>query len=129
MEVITALREAIGTAHEDLEKKREEVEVLESKLDYALKENNPEGCQESKLSSPQRQNTMILFDDEDCSITLSDGQVQEIKNALTIIGLNGDLLLSQKEGLSAEGKERIEIIKRQVWRIDGIVSQKKDNEF
>ena len=128
MEVITALREAIGTAHEDLEKKREEVEILESKLDYALKKNNPEGCQESKLSSPQRQNTMILFDDEDCSITLSDGQVQEIKNALTIITLNGDLLLSQKEGLSAEGKERIEIIKRQVWRINGIVSQKKDNE-
>lgn len=58
MEVITALREAIGTAHEDLEKKREEVEILESKLDYALKENNPEGCQESKLSSPQRTNTL-----------------------------------------------------------------------
>lgn len=129
MEVITALREAIGTAHEEMEKKREEVEILESKLDYALKENNPEGCQESKLSSPRKENTMILFDDEDCSITLSDGQVQEIKNALTIITLSGDLLLSQKEGLSAEGKERVEMVKRQVWRIDGILSKKEeDNE-
>lgn len=43
MGVITALREAIGTAHEEMEKKRKEVEILESKLDYALKKEEKRG--------------------------------------------------------------------------------------
>jgi len=71
---------------------------------------------------------MVLFDDGNCSKTFSDGQAQEIKNALTIICLNGDLLFSQEEELSAEDKERVEIIKRQVWKINSILSQEEKED-
>lgn len=50
---------------------------------------------------------------------ISQEIIAQIKNALTVILGNAELLLRQEEGLSEEGKERGEKIKKQVWRIDG----------
>ena len=128
MEELQALEAKLIRAHQQLEDATNYVERLEGRKDYVLSKHkiNP-GLPRFEAEQPRKEQQIILFDDGNCSKTFSDGQVQEIKNALTIICLNGDLLLSQKEGLSAEGKERVEIIKRQVWRIDGILSQKEKN--
>lgn len=125
MKEITALREAIGMAHDDLEKKREEVEILESKLDYVLEENNPEAARQAYLKQPPGENQMILFDDEDCSITLEDCKVTESKNCLAIILGNAQLVL-RSENLAEEEKEELRQIEKAVWRINDILSQEKN---
>ena len=128
MEELQTLEAKLIKTHQQLEDATNYVERLEGRKDYVLSKHkiNP-GLPRFEAEQPRKKQQMILFDDGNCSKTFSDGQVQEIKNALTIICLNGDLLLGQEEGLSTEDKEKVEIIRRQVWRIDGILSQKEKN--
>lgn len=46
-------------------------------------------------------------------------RIADIKTSLAVILGNAELVLSQEEGLSEEGKKWLEEIKKQVWRIDG----------
>lgn len=48
--------------------------------------------------------------------------VEQCKQAETIILLNADLLLTH-ETLSQEGKELLETIKKQTWRIDKLLNK------
>lgn len=52
----------------------------------------------------------------------SQERIAEIRNALAVILGNTELLLRQEERLSEEGKERLEEIKKQVWRINELLS-------
>lgn len=53
------------------------------------------------------------------------GVVQEVKQALTIILGEAELLLRQEEGLSQEGRKKLEGIKAQVLRIDKLLEKVK----
>lgn len=115
--------------HQELEMVTKRVEELESRKDYLLLgEQISQASQTGEGEEARKEKQMVLFE-KDCSRTFSGGQVEEIKNALTIICLSADLLLTQEEKMSAESKKRVEMVKREVWRIDGILTQKeKDKE-
>jgi len=53
------------------------------------------------------------------------GVVQKVKQALTIILGNAELLLRQEEGLSEEGRKKLEEVKKQVLRIDKLLEKVK----
>lgn len=55
-------------------------------------------------------------------------KIAQIRNALAVISGNIGLLLKQEEQLSGEGKERGKKIKKQVWRIDGLLQEIKKRE-
>jgi len=61
---------------------------------------------------------MIQFaDDDDSKITA------EVKNCLAMILGNAELLLRQEKNITPEGREKLEEIKSQVWRIDSIMDK------
>jgi len=51
-----------------------------------------------------------------------DKIIEQVKQAETIIILNADLVLAE-EILSQQGKELIETIKKQTWRIDKLLKK------
>lgn len=50
-------------------------------------------------------------------------KTEEIKNALAIILADASLLLGEEERLSQEDKKKLEQIKGQVWRINGLLKE------